>query len=97
MSSSTRPASASPRPSGWPSRGRTTRVTSSLIAGALDDFEQQATDGSNALVDDYRADGDAASIVEVREFADESSTQLEDLGRLVPPDVRGDVVDAAAC
>jgi uncharacterized protein DUF5667 len=69
--------------------------TSSLIAGALDDFEQQATDGSNALVDDYRADGDPASIVEVREFADESSTQLDDLGRLVPPDVRPDVLDAA--
>jgi hypothetical protein len=69
--------------------------TSSLIAGALDDFEQQATDGSNALVDDYRANGDGTSIVDVREFADESSTTLDDLGRLVPPDVQGDVVDAA--
>jgi Domain of unknown function (DUF5667) len=69
--------------------------TSSLISSTLDDFEQQATDGSNALVDDYRADGDPASIVEVREFADESSTQLDDLGRLVPPDVQRDVVDAA--
>jgi hypothetical protein len=69
--------------------------TSSLISSTLDDFEQQATDGSNALVDDYRADGDPASIVEVREFADDSSTQLDDLGRLVPPDVQRDVVDAA--
>ena len=69
--------------------------TSSLISNTLDDFEQQATDGSNALVDDYRADGDPASIVEVREFADESSSQLDDLGRLVPPDVQRDVVDAA--
>jgi hypothetical protein len=69
--------------------------TSSLISGALNDFEQQATDGSDTLVDDYRADGDPVSIVVVREFADDSSTQLDDLGRLVPPDVQGDVVDAA--
>jgi hypothetical protein len=69
--------------------------TPSLISGTLDDFAQQATDGSDALVDDYRADGDAASIVEVREFADESSQQLDDLGRLVPPDVQRHVVDAA--
>jgi hypothetical protein len=68
---------------------------SSLIADALGDFEQQATDGSNALVDDYRADGDAESIAVVREFADDSSTQLDDLGQLVPPDVQADVVDAA--
>jgi hypothetical protein len=69
--------------------------TSSLISGALNDFEQQATDGSDTLVDDYRSDGDPASIVTVREFADDSSTQLDDLGGLVPPDVQGDVVDAA--
>jgi hypothetical protein len=69
--------------------------TSSLIGGALDDFEQEAADGANALVDDYRADGDAASIVEVRQFADESAARLDDLGRLVPPDAQGDVVDAA--
>jgi hypothetical protein len=69
--------------------------TASLIAGTLDDFEQEAADGANALVDDYRADGDAASIVEVREFADESAATLDDLVRLVPPDAQGDVVDAA--
>jgi hypothetical protein len=69
--------------------------TASLIAGALDTFQQQATDGSSALVDDYRADGDPASIVEVRDFADTSSTQLDDLSRIVPPDAQRDVVDAA--
>jgi hypothetical protein len=69
--------------------------TASLIGGALDDFSQQAQDGSTALVDDYEADGHASSIVQVREFADESATELDDLGRLVPPDAQAAVVDAA--
>ncbi|HSS67048.1 MAG TPA: DUF5667 domain-containing protein [Nocardioidaceae bacterium] len=69
--------------------------TSSLISDTLDDFEQQATDGSDALVDDYRSSGDPASIAEVREFADESVSRLGDLGQIVPPDLQRDLVDAA--
>ncbi len=70
-------------------------TTASLIADALADFESQATEGSDNLVDDYRADGSASSIVEVRQFADESSSRLSNLGQIVPPDAQVAVVDAA--
>jgi hypothetical protein len=69
--------------------------TAGLIADALADFEDEAQDGSTALEDDYRADGDPGSIAEIREFADESSRRLDDLAPLVPPDARDDVIDAA--
>lgn len=54
------------------------------IADALQDFSVEASEASDLLLDDYRADGDPAAIERLREFAADGVVRLGDLQGVLP-------------
>jgi hypothetical protein len=55
------------------------------VTDALDAFTQEATDGSDLLVEDYQSTGDRSSITTLRTFTATSMARLEVLQSQVPP------------
>ena len=70
-------------------------ATPALIAQALDDFTTQANDGAVHLIRAYERDSSEQSIIDLREFTDDSADKLEMLGETVPADVRDELIAAA--
>ncbi|MGA8247153.1 MAG: DUF5667 domain-containing protein, partial [Nocardioides sp.] len=68
---------------------------STLVGDTLDDFTQQATAGSDLLVSDYQATGDASSITSVRAFTATSMARLHQLQGMVPPAADDQLLQAA--
>lgn len=69
--------------------------TTRLIQQTLGDFSSQADDGASALISSYADDSDEQSIERLRQFADTSSDELDQLGQVVPAQAREQLVEAA--
>jgi Domain of unknown function (DUF5667) len=69
--------------------------TSALVSTTLGDFRSEAQHGADELITAYNNDRGDASILELRNFANDSAQQLQALGMTVPSDVRRDVLLAA--
>lgn len=63
--------------------------------GALEDFADQAEEGSALLLEDYRQTGDTASVATVRDFAGQSLAVLESLESQLPEEADDDLLRAA--
>jgi hypothetical protein len=68
---------------------------STQVAPTLDAFAQQATEGSQLLVEDYQQTGDRSSITSVREFTAASMARLAQLQSMVPSDSLDSLLQAA--
>jgi hypothetical protein len=69
--------------------------TPGLVRDTLEDFASQADDGANALMQSYREDGDASSIAELRQFADQSAQRLDALTGSIPSEATDALANAA--
>lgn len=65
-----------------------------LVAGAVEEFRSYAGRGADGLLDDYRSDGDPASVTEVRDFTAAQLPLLEALAASDPA-VEPSVLEAA--
>ncbi|MCW2746987.1 MAG: hypothetical protein JWP10_129 [Nocardioidaceae bacterium] len=65
------------------------------IAQTIDEFSEQAQEGSDQLFSDFSNNGDDAAIDKVYAFASDSSDSLSTLSGLVPADASAAVSDAA--
>jgi hypothetical protein len=69
--------------------------TSALVSTTLGDFSTEAQHGADELIAAYDDNLGDASIVELRNFANDSAQRLQALGLTVPSNVRRDVLRAA--
>lgn len=65
------------------------------IARTLDDFTAQFNEASSLLLDEFAADGQSATIRDLRDFAAESVTELDRLQSIVPVEARPALITAA--
>ncbi|MBA2717222.1 MAG: hypothetical protein H0U51_09265, partial [Propionibacteriales bacterium] len=69
--------------------------TPALIGQALDEFSAQATAGADSLIRAYHRESSEQSIVDLREFTDESAAKLDVLGEAIPAEAHLELLAAA--
>ncbi len=69
--------------------------TPALIGQTLDEFSAQATAGADSLIRAYHRESSEQSIVDLREFTDESAAKLDVLGEAIPAEARLELLAAA--
>ena len=69
--------------------------TPALIGQTLDEFSAQATAGADSLIRAYHRESSDQSIVDLREFTDESAAKLDVLGEAIPAEARLELLAAA--
>jgi hypothetical protein len=65
------------------------------VPGTLQDFTQQAQEGSGLLMASFEETQDPQTIVSVREFTAHGITLLQDLARTAPPEAQDELASAA--
>jgi hypothetical protein len=65
------------------------------VPGTLEDFTQQAQEGSGLLMASFEETRDPQTIVSVREFTANGITLLQDLARSAPPEAQDELAAAA--
>ncbi|MET1058068.1 MAG: DUF5667 domain-containing protein, partial [Nocardioides sp.] len=65
------------------------------VPGTLEDFTEQAREGSGLLMASFEETRDPQTIVSVREFAANGITLLQDLARTAPPEAQDELAAAA--